>query len=251
MNITYYGQTEKGSRETNMDTILQKQRIVQGIKIIFVLICDGVGSLSLGGVAAKTTTDMLSAWFESLEVLDQIESKLVKRVKEISNYINETYNSHEIITASTLTAVLITESSTYCIHIGDSGMYRLNDGDIKKITIDDVSEINKLSSYVGQNCKLNVQFYELANNYDYILICSDGINKTISEGDIRKIVYSKKKVELITKKLIERAIINGEKDNITCAVVKLSKNKWISTICFIFKLSYFTSNKGKNIGGSR
>lgn len=220
MKLTYYGQSEKNKRKTNMDTLYIKNRVIETDEALIVLVCDGVGSLKDGALASSTATFMLKEWFESLDSTKQIGLKLLDYVQKINVAVRDSFNEEKINSATTLTACIVLEDITYVVHVGDTVMYTFGNNKIEKITKDDVSEKNRLSSYIGQDTPLQFQYYEVENKYDFIVICSDGITKTLSEDDIKYIVYSNKKPKNIVFNLIDKAMKNNESDNITCAVVK-------------------------------
>ncbi len=223
MKFTYYGQCEKNKRETNMDSLYIKHKIIENKDVLMILVCDGVGSLTQGGLASSTATLMFKEWFEELTEIKQIGIKFLNQTQNINSHIKDTINIKQIKSATTLTACLVLDNITYCVHVGDSSLYVVNDNNINKITVDDVTESNKLSAYIGQLNQLYPQYYEIESEYDYIMLCSDGITKKISDSDIKKIIYNSKKAKNGVANLVETAVENNESDNITCAIVKKGK----------------------------
>ncbi len=62
MNLTFYGQSIKNKREENMDTLFMKKVNTESGEALIVAVCDGVGSLKLGGYASSKTVLLLKEW---------------------------------------------------------------------------------------------------------------------------------------------------------------------------------------------
>ncbi len=219
MNLTFYGKSIINERQENMDSLFIKKINIKDSKALIVVVCDGVGSLELGGYASNKTALMLKQWFESLNDSYGIGLKLINKVKEINDFINLNINNIKVCSATTLTAALFVNNKMYCVHVGDSRLYIYDFKALVQLTKDDVNN-KKLNGYIGKKNNINIQYYE-EDIKEFTLLCTDGINKTISDLEILNIVKnSKRKEKKIINNLINKAIYNGETDNITCAVVR-------------------------------
>jgi len=125
---------------------------------------------------------------------------------------------------------------------GDSRVYRIRNGEIEQMTVDDswiqvaISEgvldpdeaethpmRNIITKAIGakETIDLTVQEEELIEN-DLFLLCSDGLHGMISDRGILKIVIeSEGELEKCIKNLIQAANDNGGKDNVTALAVRL------------------------------
>ena len=62
----YDGMSLQNKRKSNMDSLLLKERRIDGQNVYLAVVCDGVGSLENGGFAAATAVRLLSDWFDSV-----------------------------------------------------------------------------------------------------------------------------------------------------------------------------------------
>ena len=85
-----------------------------------------------------------------------------------------------------------------------------------------------LTQYLGfDTSEYRIEPHIVYNNFglsndEYILLCSDGVYKYVSDEEIIKIL--KTDSINISKALVEKALENGSTDNITTIVMKREKN---------------------------
>lgn len=153
---------------------------------------------------------------------------------------------------TTFSGVLI-KNNIYAIgHIGDSRIYLYSDGKLQQLTKDDsyvqklidAGEIDKEqarkheeknlitkvlgeekfdTSYVSGTEKLNGENTCRLPESGYLLLCTDGIWEAYPESTIEEIFSQETKPEIITEKLIQKAIEEDGSDNATLIVVKFKR----------------------------
>ena len=134
---------------------------------------------------------------------------------------------------TTLSMLMIVRNTYYIIQVGDSRVYRYNDGVLEQLTVDaSVTRIKNgrmksyLDNYLGKQEEL--WFTSAVGNVverDLFVVCSYGFYHRLLPEDFRE--YEKKlrkvkKVDEACEKLIERMISRGERDNITVGVVAVN-----------------------------
>lgn len=217
--------TAKGTiKKDNQDfTCAITSPINENCKLL--IVCDGVGGSHQGDKASEIVTQEFINWFNSYNFndLSQIENEINNIIEKARNTIKQKYN----MSATTLTFAIVTEQETIIGNLGDSRTYTIYNKKLKQITKDD-SEVweeyiehpkyyqyekdtlrflpnnNILTDAIDYYPSQNLQIYHIQNNeYDGILLTSDGITDIISDDTIEKIIDENKKEEIIDKLLYE------------------------------------------------
>ncbi len=145
MDFIITGNTDIGTTKvTNQDSLSMKTiRTKQG-KMVFAVLCDGMGGLEKGEVASASVVLAFEAWIhEELPVLCEapIEDYAIReqwcRIVEEQNEKIKAYGaSRGVKLGTTVTAMLITQSRYYILNVGDTRAYEIHSGGIKQITND-------------------------------------------------------------------------------------------------------------------
>ena len=139
---------------------------------------------------------------------------------------------------TTLEVLLIYKNKVYIGHIGDSRIYRIRKGIMRKLTKDHSyvqtlvedgtitkeeaehhPKKNMLMKALG--CEEKIEADVMVKGFlkdDIILICSDGLTNMVPEEEIHEEID--KDLKNAGEKLIERAKENGGLDNITLILIK-------------------------------
>ena len=221
MNYLFDGVSLQNGRQSNMDSLLLKSRLIAGKNAMLAVVCDGVGSLAEGAFASGTAVVMLGKWFDQLQAAERIGLIMRDTILGINSYIMMEANNNNYNTASTLSAILLVENDFYIVHIGDSRVYCYSGNGLSALTSDDVSQSGKLTGYIGKRDDIFLQYLEGAAAGKVFLVCSDGLYKLMDEG------FMASKMEMRTKRSMKEAvkvlpqyvIERGELDNITFAIV--------------------------------
>ena len=197
-----------GTRKTQQDCM----EIRQKDDSILAVICDGMGGLNGGKLASKLSVQILRNDYEENN-LNDINGFLFNEVIKIDQSVYEMQdeNGEKIAAGTTLAAVIIKNHKLYYISVGDSRIYLMRGNEIALLTEDqnygmtlkrslqngtiDEEEYKKemkyadaLISYIGMGgLKVVGCSCEEALNLlpgDKILICSDGLYKSLSEEEI-------------------------------------------------------------------
>ena len=69
------------------------------------------------------------------------------------------------------------------------------------------------------------------NDGDIYLICSDGLTDMVTSEEISKILTSAEVLNNAIEKLLEKALTNGGRDNVTIVLCKIERNpRWLSNL---------------------
>lgn len=259
MAIEYFGKTDVGKvRTNNEDYFLIDENI--GLFIV----ADGMGGANAGEVASRMAVELISKnlrrFIEHQKDGDSSQVILGKKktdVSETANYLlscirlanqaifeaSHTYAQNRGM-GTTVAAVLVNRKTYIIGWVGDSRVYIVRNGLLQQMTKDhsfvqeqinkglitkeqaEVSEYkNVLTRALGteENVEPDITETTAARN-DYLLICSDGLTRTVSDEAILQTIKNLQKPEEICQNLIGQANKAGGKDNIT-AIVLTFKSK--------------------------
>ena len=217
----FAGCSIQNGRTSNMDSLLLKEWDIEGKRCILAAICDGVGSLQNGSLAAAYSVRRLSEWFEQQLVVSDIQSRLGLEIRQINTEIVELYGGATAGTASTLSALLLCPEKYYIAHVGDSRIYLYRNGNLEQLTIDQVTELGHLKAYLGYNGEIS-----LIENSGFLqtgsfLLCSDGLYKKMDLQLMQKVLKGayRRNIQKSIHQLLDYAIAQGERDNISVAII--------------------------------
>lgn len=205
-------------------------------------IFDGMGGEEKGEVASYIAAKIISEYLfnqkPELSLLEYCQSANAK----ICSYMDE----NQVQSMGTTAAILLFHKrKVHLCNIGDSKIYRLSEGTLEQISTDHIAlglpgMKPPLSQHLGIHPEeLCISPYVASGEYedgDIYLICSDGLTDMVSEEKIRTILQESKKEE-VADLLVQQALDNGGKDNITIIVFYIRKKS-----LFTFRRKCFNGN---------
>jgi serine/threonine protein phosphatase PrpC len=221
-------------RRRNEDAVLERPEI--GLWVV----ADGAGGHQRGDYASARIIAALSE--VNLALRGAVLAENVKaRLAEVNLKLRAkaaTIGPSALI-GSTVTVVLILDNQSCCLWAGDSRLYRMRAGQLSQLSRDqshvqnlvDRGEIapeaaathplgNIVTNLVGASEELVLEErrdrLELG---DILLLCSDGLSGTITDAEIAAILRETP-VATAADRLIERALAQGARDNVSAVVVE-------------------------------
>jgi protein phosphatase len=218
-------------------------------KRIVAALCDGMGGMQEGAKASRMAAEIITADYKESAKLENIPLFLSGEAKKADTAVAGMKNANgaRIEAGTTLTAVIIENSSLFWVSVGDSRIYIFRDHDMARATQDhnylltlmqrvkngEITEAEALNdpsrealiSYVGCG-KVSLIDYNSApfelQSGDVILMCSDGLYRSLSDDRIKEIIYSSKSdPELVSHVLTASALdnSNGSQDNTSVILI--------------------------------
>ena len=144
MNFIVSGNTDIGlTKSTNQDSLSIKVVNTKQGRMVFAILCDGMGGLDKGEVASASVICAFDNWLMTeLPILCEspiedsaIRSQWENIVTEQNNKIKAYGAGQGVKLGTTVTAMLLTQTRYYIINVGDTRAYELYDG-IRQITND-------------------------------------------------------------------------------------------------------------------
>lgn len=223
-------------REVNEDNQIEMPEI--GLWVV----ADGMGGHSAGDVASGMVIDKLATLRRTGSnedfIEDVIESLSITNQK-LRQLAFQKFDKQAVM--GTTVAVLILHKNQYSIlWAGDSRVYRYRNRQLEQLTrdhsqvndmldsgllnedeLEDHPLANVITRAIGAAQTLNLERIdgELKHG-DIFLLCSDGLNKELTDQEIVPF-FGSGDVEEINKALIHSALVRGAQDNITAISVRV------------------------------
>ncbi len=206
-------------------------------------VADGMGGHEAGDVASQMVIETLQQikpptnWPDFLEAVRESLRDVNRRLREESA---QRYQHRTI--GSTVVVLIAYEAQCACLWVGDSRIYRLRDGQLRQLTRDHshVQELvdqgliapenahrhplaNVITRAVGSADELQIdEFVHPLQAGDLFLLCSDGLNKTLGDEEIaRLLARSDHNCQEAVKAFIHLALMRDANDNVTTVVVNI------------------------------
>lgn len=215
------GRTEVGKvRRRNEDAIL-----VRG-DIGLWLVADGLGGHSAGDYASGLIVERVKALARAGD-LQAFAATVEASLSEVNHDLRAEARARGVrLIASTVVLLIDGPEALRCGWVGDSRCYSLADNELRQLTQDHAAGGDgsagsaPLTRAVGAEAALAVQWLELPRVAGMkFLLCSDGINKELSDKELQQALAAPASPEAITDQLIEAALRRGGRDNVSAVVV--------------------------------
>ena len=202
------------------------------------VVADGMGGLQYGGRAAQQVLDTLRARLaDSLPAEDAGWVALLDAINADVHALGRELGARQGI-GSTLTLVARSLRGLILAHVGDSAAFRLRDGCYEQLTPEHtvaaslaqqraagkVPEPTTAPGHALTSCMglpyLPLRFVGTVDlrRGDRLLLCSDGLHKTVPAATITTLLGTDQLPEQIAAALVARANEAGGPDNITVVV---------------------------------
>ena len=208
----------------------------------FAVVCDGMGGLNAGEIAAdiaiKNISERFAAGWRKGMSVDSIKNLLLTSISAANICVFDEAKTDDKLSGMGTTAVAAVYFNNTLItaHIGDSRAYYCDD-ELIQITKDHslVQEMldsgklspedakiypykNVITRAIGIEESIDIEFnVRLLNKNDKVLLCSDGLTNFVTDNVILSILKSVD-TENCAKFLIDKANENGGGDNVTAVV---------------------------------
>ncbi len=239
-------------------------------------VADGIGGAAGGKEASDLIVNSITHECESFaqnyshfNVLDSITTAI--------SDVNKTIHSNDIEGMGSTVAILIMEpqnGSAQVLHAGDSRIYRFRRNSLKRLTQDhsmaaqmgyeDETRVpsiikGRITNAVGIKSDLRLNSTKIkVNADDLFLLCSDGLNRHLSDSEVADILKNNKTkgVESIAKEFIDISKERGAKDDISVVLVKIAKNankisKLYLPLSFLFVMAIIILSLSRNSNNSK
>lgn len=218
--LTTLARTAVGNRNYQQDALyVTPSRILASNKKtrILAVVCDGMGGMADGGKASRTAIQMMSQGFQNVEKNPELNIPAFFRqgICAIDRVICEFPKENGRGSGTTMVACIVEDNRLYWASVGDSRIYIIRNHQMQQVTRDHnywlrlqeqvkagtmtqeeaMAQRHKeaLISYLGIGnvslMDINTNPFELQYG-DMVMLCSDGITKTLPDSQIKKIILA-------------------------------------------------------------
>ena len=220
------------------------------------VVCDGMGGAPAGEVASEMAIQAIARELADGHRNGAVESspfmahttRLVDAVRQSNELIygQAQRDPRQAGMGTTVVGAWIREQIAGVAHVGDSRAYLWHNDRLEPLTRDHslleahleaglvdeghqlpVEQQNVLVRVLGREPAVDVDVTEVPlQSGDYVLLCSDGLTRMVTEGELAKAIRTFQEPQQICDHLIATANENGGADNITVLVVKVTGGWW-------------------------
>ncbi|HOV38171.1 MAG TPA: protein phosphatase 2C domain-containing protein [Spirochaetales bacterium] len=206
-------------------------------RVLFFAVADGLGGEAAGEVASETAVQVFSEGLATLAphaTPGEVEQRFKGLTARTQKVLEEMGRKDPSLSGlgTTLTGVLLLQGVWYWVHVGDTRLYRFQDGNLIQISRDhtlrelyhsSIIPPNILSNCFGGGteavyCDFGV-LPSIKAERDAILITSDGLHDHVSHTIIEEILQNNPENPL--PQLLQAGLDAGGVDNISCLYIKV------------------------------
>lgn len=239
MPLVYSYNSNKGRKEKNEDAIsVSKNK--QGA--VIAVVCDGVGSHSNAAYSSNYIVATLEKEWQDLTFanFNNMKNWLYEKIEQLNKELFEKSQRKNKKMGTTIVTVGIFDNQVVVFNIGDSSAYGLTrDNGMNVLTVEDsfVGALISAGAITEEEAKNHPErhvltqaiatkenidlhtFIDDVNNYDYLLLCSDGLTNMVENEEIQNIVRNNE-LTFAVDDLIDKCVKRGGVDNISVAIIK-------------------------------
>lgn len=241
--IRYTATSSIGSRESQQDSLFVGEK--EGA--ILAVVCDGMGGMSGGERASELAVSMLAESFFTQEI-PYVPAFYKDMAVKMDEAVYSLRDGEKLMGAgTTIVSVLVNSAGVYWLSVGDSKIYLYRKGQLLcpvaahnyRLLLDQMlaegkidaekyaSEEKKaeaLISYLGlggiSRMEINQNPFQPEPG-DQILLCSDGLYKSLSDAEIQHILEHRMSPEVKAKMLLDRALEAGGRRQDNTSIILL------------------------------
>jgi serine/threonine protein phosphatase PrpC len=207
------------------------------------LVCDGMGGHNAGQIASELAAkQFLHAYYHLGGTAQEAARHAILQahhyIAEMASKVPSRYGM-----GTTLTALILKQDEGILAHVGDSRCYRLREGVFEQLSRDHTlvarlveqgiippeqaryhPQRNVIRQAVGvadpsEPLEPDIETFALQAG-DLYLLCSDGLTDMVDDAEIEAILRDEPPTRAAWR-LVDRALANGGRDNITVALVQI------------------------------
>lgn len=228
-------------RQTTL-SVEQQTIMLGGTEGKLIIVADGAGGHASGERASELAVHTIThfalntmAWFFQLDgdhendLVRELQAGLA-RCHEMLTRDAENHPEHRRM-ATTLTMGYVLWPRVYILHVGDSRTYLLRDDELHQITqdhsyADNLADSrfagvlwNALVADTKTTARPEVHKADLKYG-DTLLLCTDGLNKHVSDDEIKDVLFTNHDAQQATDILVQKAKDGGGSDNVTAVIAR-------------------------------
>ena len=212
-------------------------------------VCDGMGGEECGEVASEIAVNTLHKFYRRMLEQGIAFDKLIDSYIDEANtqICDEIEKSDGKRMGTTFAVLYIKNEIAHVYNIGDSRVYLLRNNLLSQLSCDhtQIKRLIDMGILTAEKAKTHPERHMLTQHLgifpdemvlepfvanpltvednDMFLLCSDGLTDMLEDKAIEEIMRDSSDPQKATKKLIDAALQNGGKDNVTVIVVEAER----------------------------
>ena len=209
---------------------------------------DGMGGEAAGEKASQMAAVTFGENLSNIINSDFSEGAITSTIESANKKVCDEIRNMGKRMGCTFVSLGFSNNTIHIANVGDSRAYLLRDGKLYCISKDHtvsqtmvdsgvisyeesqkIKEKHMLTQHLGifpDEMMLEPYFKTFAaKENDIVLLCSDGLTDMLSDSEIKSVLEQNLTPEETTNILVEKALENGGKDNVTVIVAKISEDK--------------------------
>jgi len=242
--LSVYGVCDIGLRKPNNEDMIllndemfrdgSRQKEFDTGNNVVIAVADGIGGLDRGEAASEMALSRLKELLEKIP--DDLNNQELKEVFDV--YTQETHNAMSQGMGSTIAGLFVYHGKVFRFHAGDSRIYLLRDGGLRRLTIDHSlresggnpdAPSNIITNALGGAGSAFIEFEEVEQpflNNDIYLLSSDGLHDLVAPDIISDtLMLPRTEGFEAAEKLLAIAKENGGLDNISIITIKIEEKE--------------------------
>ncbi|HVB22621.1 MAG TPA: protein phosphatase 2C domain-containing protein [Ktedonobacteraceae bacterium] len=235
---------QRKTNEDRMITIIPEDTQILAQKGALFVVADGLGGYMHGDVASEMAVNAVRDFYYQ-DVNTDNGASLQAAMKHANTLVYQenmaqSIQDDEKMMGTTCVSVVLNGDTVYVANVGDSRTYIIRAGQVLQISLDHTPQAeqlragtiteeqaqamadNKITRCIGIDADVEVDlFKEPVQEDDILVLCTDGLNKAVSDAEIRSIVEQYSPAESVDK-LVELANQQSGADNVTAIVVRVT-----------------------------
>ncbi|AZR22888.1 serine/threonine-protein phosphatase [Xanthomonas vasicola] len=229
------GRTEQGNvRRQNEDAILLRDDL--GLWAV----ADGLGGHSAGDLASRMVVDALGGLRRDGDLASFVDA-IDAQLSQVNQQLRTLAHARRVdVIASTVVVLVHDHDMLMCGWVGDSRAYAFEEGRLQLLTRDhvagdkdDLTQVGRaqhaggaLTRAIGADDALYVDWTVCARRPgQHFLLCSDGINKELSDDEIATHCRRERQPSALLARLFDTALGRAGRDNISAVALRLAARK--------------------------
>ena len=208
-----------------MEEICCNIRLRESLPVLMVF--DGMGGESQGEMAAYLASEKFGKYYKQNKgMLRRRPEEFLLEACQSMNQAVCSYSTSNRISAmgTTIALIAFAKKSIHICNLGDSRIYRQNQGNIQQLSTDHVLRSYMfgkapLTQFLGvEESDMKLEPFIKSLEYqagDRYLLCSDGVTDMLSDQEIEEIMASVDSVQETVQLLRDKALEKGGRDNTT------------------------------------
>jgi serine/threonine protein phosphatase PrpC len=241
--ISDFGKVRKNNEDAMGSFIPPSRRVARSHGYLFA-VCDGVGGMDFGEVASATAIKTVTEEFPKAQAGTTLTTLLPRLVELANSAVHDCslipqYEGRKM--ATTLVTCALRYNQAVVSHVGDSRCYLVRNKIAKQITQDHtwVNEQRKMGLITASEMATSDSRHVILRSLgpelfvspdttaltiqagDVLILCTDGLHDEMDEGEMAQIVSQDKKIDVIARELVARAVEVDGNDNTTAQVIRI------------------------------